>query len=67
MGQNRTLKAKHLVVTFPVPQVIELFDRSDLTLDSSHHGSSACRSLHPMHRLARLTLRIFQLGSPQER
>ena len=33
MGQNRTLKAKHLVVTFPVPQVIELFDRSDLTLD----------------------------------
>ena len=33
MGQNRTLKAKHLVVTFPVPQVIELLDRSDLTLD----------------------------------
>ena len=34
MGQNRILKAKHLVVTFPVPQVIELFDRSDFTLDS---------------------------------
>ena len=34
MGQNRILKAKHLVVTFPVPQVIELLDRSDFSLDS---------------------------------
>jgi renalase len=34
MGQNRVLKADHLVVTFPGPQVIELFDRSEFSLDS---------------------------------
>ena len=43
MGQNRTSCAKHLVVTFPVPQVIELFDRSDLTLDPLQWNARAVR------------------------
>ena len=34
MGQNRVLEADHLVVTFPGPQVVELFDRSDFSLDA---------------------------------
>ena len=33
MGQGRVLKAEHLVVTFPVPQVLELFHRSAFSLD----------------------------------
>jgi predicted NAD/FAD-dependent oxidoreductase len=34
MGQDRVLRADHLVVTFPGPQVIELFGRSDFSLHS---------------------------------
>lgn len=34
MGQGRELTAEHLVVTFPAPQVLELFKRSAFSLDS---------------------------------
>ena len=34
MGENRVLNADHLVVTFPGPQAVELFDRSDFSLDT---------------------------------
>ena len=34
MGEERTLQADHLVVTFPGPQILELLDRSHFSLDS---------------------------------
>ena len=34
MGEKRELQADHLVITFPVPQVLELFERSAFSLDS---------------------------------
>jgi predicted NAD/FAD-dependent oxidoreductase len=35
MGEKRELQADHLVITFPVPQVLELFERSAFSLDSA--------------------------------
>ena len=34
MGEKRELQADHLVITFPAPQVLELFERSAFCLDS---------------------------------
>ena len=34
MGEKRELQADHLVITFPVPQVLELFERSAFSLDT---------------------------------
>lgn len=39
MGEQRELRADHLVVTFPAPQILELFERSAFSLDSETMNS----------------------------